>query len=618
LKHKTKKYKLLSLFVAMAMVFCMIPAVASAAEEGEVVKITNSQELIDAITNQKDGQTWELAAGTYDVADGCLEHVANINGVEKGFIFPIHANNITIKGMGDVTITSSYDPNTGNWNGQNLITVGGSDVTIENVKLKGNYNSYYEGCNKVLELIGNGKNLTLRNVECLALAKDDGTQNSGSIYINVADAGNTVLENVTLYSWINARAVTTGTVTANNVVQDFTNNEYAGYHDEVNGYAWAPGITGNNVVLNGFTIKVDNKTEFVKQIMDKLKPGTTIELMSDIEVSEEVYINGIDNVTINGNGHTITAADDFKMNTAGQIQLMKIQADNVTLNDVNLVATAANKHTLDVWGSQNVQLNNVTLNHENAQSGAPLVVNGSDVTVSGNFAVVTGDNSWYGVNLDNKNGNASLAFAEGATLTFTDNSSTADKVFIVPEASNPDNDAPTVENNSENIQLDTDENGNLVVHTHQAVHVQAKAATCTEDGNIEYWYCPDCGRYFSDAALTTEITLADTVVKAMGHQAEKVEAKPATETEAGNIEYWYCAACGKYFKDEALTQEITLEDTVISALGASSQQTPSQGQQMDSPQTGDSSNTVMWIAVSVLAAGAMAGTVLFSRKRKAE
>lgn len=588
MKHKTKKYKLLSLFVAIAMVFCMIPAVALAAEEGDVVKITNSQELIDAINNQKDGQTWELAAGTYDVGNGCLEHVANINGVEKGFIFPIHANNITIKGMGDVTITSTYDPNTGNWNGQNLITVGGSDVTIENVNLKGNYNSYYEGCNKVLELIGNGKNLTLRNVECLALAKDDGTQNSGSIYINVADAGNTVLENVTLYSWINARAVTTGTVTANNVVQDFTNNEYAGYHDDVNGYAWAPGISGDNVVLNGFTIKVDNKTEFVKQIMDKLKPGTTIELMSDIEVSEEVYINGIDNITINGNGHTITAADGFKMNTSGQIQLMKIEADNVTLN------------------------------HENAQSGAPLVVNGSDVTVSGNFAVVTGDNSWYGVNLDNKNGNASLAFAEGATLTFTDNSSTADKILIVPEASNPDNDAPTVENNSENIQLDTDENGNLVVHTHQAVHVQSKAATCTEDGNIEYWYCPDCGRYFSDAALTTEITLSDTVVKAMGHQAEKVEAKPATETEAGNIEYWYCAACGKYFKDEALTQEITLEDTVISALGASSQQTPSQGQQMDSPQTGDSSNTVMWIAVAVLAAGAMAVTVLFARKKKAE
>ena len=43
MKHKTKKYKLLSLFVAIAMVFCMIPAVALAAEEGDVVKITNSQ-----------------------------------------------------------------------------------------------------------------------------------------------------------------------------------------------------------------------------------------------------------------------------------------------------------------------------------------------------------------------------------------------------------------------------------------------------------------------------------------------------------------------------------------------------------------------------------------------
>ncbi|MFR5070075.1 MAG: hypothetical protein ACLTE2_10140 [Eubacteriales bacterium] len=136
------------------------------------------------------------------------------------------------------------------------------------------------------------------------------------------------------------------------------------------------------------------------------------------------------------------------MNTSGQIQLMKIEADNVTLNDVNLVATTANKHTLDVYGSQNVQLNNVTLNHENAQSGAPLVVNGSDVTVSGNFSVVTGDNSWYGMNLDNKKRKCHSCFCRGATLTFTDNSSTADKILIVPEASNPDNDALLRKHNS--------------------------------------------------------------------------------------------------------------------------------------------------------------------------
>ncbi len=461
LEKKTKKYKLLSLFIAVAMVFCMVPAVAMAAD-GDVVQITNSQELVEAIKNQQDGQTWVLAAGEYDVADGAINHVANINNVASGFVFPIHANNLTIRGEGDVTITSSHDTNTGNWAGQNFITVGGSNVTIENVKLRGNYNTYYKGCNKVLETIGTASNFTMRNVECLPLTTADGAQNSGSIYINTADAGNTVLENVTLYSWINARAVTTGSVTANNVVQDFTNHEYAGYSDATYGYAWNPGISGDNVTLNGFTIKVDDKSEFIQQIANNLKPGTTIELMSDIRLSEEFYIHGVDNITVNGNGHTITAGDNFTTNIEGQIQLVKVESNNVTLNDVNLVATSANKHTLDVYGSQNLQLNNVTLNHENGQSGAPLIVNGSTVVVNGAFGIVTGDNSWYGVNLDNKSGEASLTFAEGSALTFTDNSSTADKLVIVPEASDTSAPDPEVINHSSQVNLTVDENGNYI------------------------------------------------------------------------------------------------------------------------------------------------------------
>lgn len=669
MKHKTKKYKLLSLFVAMAMVFCMIPAVALAAEEGEVVKITNSQELINAINNQKDGQTWELAAGEYNVSDGCIEHVSNINGVEKGFVFPIHANNITIKGEGDVIITSDYDPNTGNWAGQNFITIGGTGVTIENVKLQGNLNSYYGGCNKVVELVDKGKDLTLRNVECLPLTTDSGTQNSGSIYVNVADGGNTVLENVTLYSWINARAVTTGTVTANNVVQDFTNNEYAGYSDPTYGYAWAPGITGDNVVLNGFTIKVDDKTEFVKQIMDNLKPGTTIELMSDIQVSEEVYINGIDNVTINGNGHTITAADDFKMNTEGQIQLMKIQADNVTLNDVNLVATAANKHTLDVWGSQNVQLNNVTLNHENAQPGAPLVVNGSDVTINGNFSVVTGDNSWYGINLDNKNGDASLTFAEGATLAFTDNSSTADKLLIVPESGNPDAPAPEIVNNSDNINLSVDENGNYnqgadYTKVDEAI---AKAEALNKDDYVDFTAVDT-----AVAAVVRNLDISkqaevDAMAKAIEDAIAGLQLKETTAGTSyqiieganstwnkGNTNGLTVKANGDFAKFTAVKvdgAEIAAENytavsgSTVVTLNASYLETLAEGthtltlvytdgevstnftiaaqtagvaNNMASPQTGDNSNTVMWIAVAVVAAGAMAGAVLFARKKKAE
>ena len=42
-------------------------------------------------------------------------------------------------------------------------------------------------------------------------------------------------------------------------------------------------------------------------------------------------------------------------------------------------------------------------------------------------------------------------------------------------------------------------------------HIDAKAATAAEEGNIEYWYCGGCKKYFSDAAAKTEITEAATV-----------------------------------------------------------------------------------------------------------
>ena len=53
----------------------------------------------------------------------------------------------------------------------------------------------------------------------------------------------------------------------------------------------------------------------------------------------------------------------------------------------------------------------------------------------------------------------------------------------------------------------------VAYHEHEVKHVEAKAATAEADGNIEYWYCEGCDKYFSDAAATKEIQKADTVVK---------------------------------------------------------------------------------------------------------
>lgn len=55
------------------------------------------------------------------------------------------------------------------------------------------------------------------------------------------------------------------------------------------------------------------------------------------------------------------------------------------------------------------------------------------------------------------------------------------------------------------------------VHNHQLRAVAAKAPTCEESGNIAYWVCNECGKYFRDADGTQVITLEETVLSATGH-----------------------------------------------------------------------------------------------------
>ena len=52
---------------------------------------------------------------------------------------------------------------------------------------------------------------------------------------------------------------------------------------------------------------------------------------------------------------------------------------------------------------------------------------------------------------------------------------------------------------------------------HTLTKVAAKSATCTEDGNLEYWVCDDCGKVFSDEAGKVEAKAADFMLPATGH-----------------------------------------------------------------------------------------------------
>ena len=72
-----------------------------------------------------------------------------------------------------------------------------------------------------------------------------------------------------------------------------------------------------------------------------------------------------------------------------------------------------------------------------------------------------------------------------------------------------------------------------------------KAATCTENGNIAYWYCSNCKKYFNDSDGTVEITLESTVIPATGHQNIVIDkAVSPTYDATGLTEGSHCEDCG--------------------------------------------------------------------------
>ena len=92
-------------------------------------------------------------------------------------------------------------------------------------------------------------------------------------------------------------------------------------------------------------------------------------------------------------------------------------------------------------------------------------------------------------------------------------------------------------------------------HKHTKIR-DAKPATEQEKGYTGDTWCIDCNKKITTGS---EIAMLE-------HKLTLVEAKDATVTEQGNIKYYYCENCGKYFADVAGAKEISLSETVIKKL----------------------------------------------------
>ena len=136
-------------------------------------------------------------------------------------------------------------------------------------------------------------------------------------------------------------------------------------------------------------------------------------------------------------------------------------------------------------------------------------------------------------------------------------------------------------------------------HAHDLIHIDAVAATCRKEGNVEYWSCSKCGKNYADADATQELTSIITAMDANNHEGgtelkdaveatcehtgytgdtyckgcnaklssgtvlpkthnmTHVDAVPATCKATGTKEHWYCSVCDKDFADSKGTTVLT-------------------------------------------------------------
>lgn len=123
-------------------------------------------------------------------------------------------------------------------------------------------------------------------------------------------------------------------------------------------------------------------------------------------------------------------------------------------------------------------------------------------------------------------------------------------------------------------------------------------ATCRDKAK-----CAVCGKTYGELDAENHADL------------KHIPAKAATWVAEGNIEYWYCEGCGRYFSDRDGTKEIRKADTVTAKRKSSSASAKPEDDPK-SPGTGDTSNLALWIALLFASGGAAIGTTVVSRRKK--
>ena len=581
--------KLVSMLLTLCMVFCML-TVPAAADDLPVVKLdVGTTETYDDTNYKVDANTIILRAEdrVYELT-GTTDRKILVLGTStpaEPKTYHIRLNNATING--GMTINNST----------------GAKLVIE--VAAGTVNTVKRIYSASLTITGSG---TL-NMEDMGVTQSTRTNNPSSLYI----------EDTTIN--VNLPSTKCGQWEGNCKLAGSAKVTYTGCGD----YSVLKVGQGNGIT-HSLTLKDNASLYCVQDDASVASPysvsglecfqGATITLQDNATLKATAYAEAISTwgrFTVNGGKLIVKSENSNGVYSDAAIDI----SNNATVEATgyypalfgNTGVTIANS-TIKAVGTNDVAIfswNTITLNNSIIDAEAPFDYHGISATngvqVIGCWINTTGtetfDSDPNGI-ADSVLFNKKVGKVIGNASIPSDVTVESDMKLTIPAGTTLTVPADITLTNHGLITLEGTMNRDSTIICDRHI---GGTATCVDKAK-----CDICLAAYGDVDTTNHSDL---------RHVTKVD---ATATADGNIEYWYCEGCGKYFSDKNGTKEIKKADIVTAKLkdDSKSPQTGDNSKPKDdsnSPQAGDNSNLALWIALLFISGSAAIGTTVVSRKK---
>ena len=351
-------------------------------------------------------------------------------------------------------------------------------------------------------------------------------------------------------------------------------------------YAKLTDTSGNVAYINTNGIVLDGTSPVITGI----EAGKTYCTAQLVTVDEKY----IDTVKVNGNTVTLDSNNQFTLNPAEGKQTIVVT--DKAGNETRVTVTVNDGHTYE-WQSENGQYWQKCkfCNHETAKKDIPTInISGADKvcrTQDYKFSFTLPEGA-----TDAVYGYEFIGLGDGPLTPTVENGLYSG---IIKASAYP------AEETGFKLIVSAKTADGFTFSAEKTVAIQNEhsggTATCTEQAT-----CEICGEKYGDLNANNHSDL------------KHFPAVAATKTAEGNIEYWYCSGCKKYYKDAKATQEITKAQIVTAKLPSDNNGSNNKpgNNATTSPQTGDNSNFALWIALLFISGGAVTVTTVYGRKKK--